>query len=90
MKLRVRCIVLQIWDCEGHVRKKSFSSGHHNNIFQARALPFTNNEKVPVQPLLFQHAFDANVVHTETSDPIAGKDEGDSDGVVLLLTLLRL
>lgn len=36
----------QIWDCESHAHKKSFASGHTNNVFQARALPYTNNEKV--------------------------------------------
>ncbi|CAN0184262.1 unnamed protein product, partial [Hapterophycus canaliculatus] len=37
---------LMIWDCESHERKLSFSSGHVNNVFQARALPYTDNEKV--------------------------------------------
>ncbi|CAN0490894.1 unnamed protein product, partial [Laminaria digitata] len=36
----------QIWDCESHKRKKRFASGHSNNVFQARVLPYTDNEKV--------------------------------------------
>ena len=38
--------VPQIWDCESHARRMTIVSGHENNVFQARALPYTDNQKV--------------------------------------------
>ncbi|CAM9888564.1 unnamed protein product, partial [Scytosiphon promiscuus] len=38
--------MLMVWDCESHERKRRFPSGHVNNVFQARALPYTDNEKI--------------------------------------------
>ena len=38
--------VPQIWDCESHAKRMTIVSGHENNVFQARALPYTDNQKV--------------------------------------------
>lgn len=40
----------KIWDCEGYQRKANFYSRHEQNVFQARALPYTDNEKVSCCP----------------------------------------
>ncbi|CAM9357534.1 unnamed protein product [Discosporangium mesarthrocarpum] len=37
---------IMVWDAESHKRVKSFLSGHTNNVLQARALPFTSNDKI--------------------------------------------
>jgi len=37
---------LMLWDIESHTRKLSFNSGHSDNIFSAKVLPFNNNEQL--------------------------------------------
>eukprot|EP00271_Cylindrocystis_brebissonii_P010082 TRINITY_DN26183_c0_g1_i1.p1 TRINITY_DN26183_c0_g1~~TRINITY_DN26183_c0_g1_i1.p1 ORF type:complete len:732 (-),score=170.80 TRINITY_DN26183_c0_g1_i1:674-2869(-) len=35
-----------IWDWQTGAQKLSYESGHHDNVFQARALPFSNNRTI--------------------------------------------
>lgn len=35
-----------VWDWEAKQKKLAYDSGHHNNVFQARPMPFTNDRTV--------------------------------------------
>lgn len=35
-----------VWDWEAKQKKLAYDSGHHNNVFQARPMPFTHDRTV--------------------------------------------